>query len=38
VQVPPGPHTVLFIHSLYGRQSLKVNVSPGRATSASANF
>ena len=38
VQVPPGPHTVLFIHPLYGRQSLKVNVSPGRATSASANF
>lgn len=38
VQVPPGKHTVLFIHPLYGRLSLKVNVNAGQTTSASADF
>lgn len=38
VQVPPGKHTVLFIHPLYGRRSLKVNVNAGQTTSASADF
>ena len=38
VQVSPGTHTVLFIHPLYGRKLLNVNVSAGRASSAAANF
>jgi hypothetical protein len=31
-------HTVLFIHPLYGRQLLNVNVTAGAATGASADF
>jgi hypothetical protein len=38
VHLPPGAHTVLFIHPLYGRQSLSVNVSSGHTTQASADF
>lgn len=38
VQLPPGIHTVLFIHPLYGRQSLSVDVRAGKTTSASADF
>jgi hypothetical protein len=38
VRVLPGVHTVLFIHPLYGRRSLSVNVSEGRAARASADF
>jgi hypothetical protein len=38
VRVPAGNHTVVFIHPLYGRRSLKVNVRPGAATSASADY
>ena len=38
VRVPAGLHTVLFIHPLYGRQSLSVNVGPGATTNASADF
>lgn len=38
VQVPPGRHTVLFIHPLYGRRSVSVNVRAGQTTSASADF
>jgi hypothetical protein len=38
VKVPAGLHTVVFIHPLYGRQSLSVNVGPGATTSASAEF
>jgi hypothetical protein len=37
-KVPAGLHTVLFIHPLYGRQSLSVNVGSGVTTSASADF
>jgi hypothetical protein len=38
VKVPAGLHTVVFIHPLYGRQSLSVNVGSGATTSASADF
>ena len=38
VKVPAGLHTVVFIHPLYGRQSLNVNVGSGATTSASADF
>lgn len=38
VKVPAGLHTVVFIHPLYGRQSLSVNVGPGATTNASADF
>lgn len=38
VQVPPGKHTVLFIHPLYGRRALSVHVSAGQTTTASADF
>lgn len=38
VKVPAGPHTVVFIHPLYGRQSLSVNVGAGATTNASAEF
>jgi hypothetical protein len=38
VKVPAGLHTVLFIHPLYGRQSLSVSVGSGTTTSASADF
>jgi hypothetical protein len=38
VKVPAGLHTVVFIHPLYGRQSLRVNVGSGATTSASADF
>ena len=38
VQLPPGQHTVLFIHPQRGRMSVTVNVRAGHATSASAAF
>jgi hypothetical protein len=38
VELPSGPHTVLFIHPERGRMSVTVNVRAGRTTSASANF
>ena len=38
IQVPVGIHSVVFIHPLYGRQSLSVNVSAGRTAAASADF
>lgn len=38
VKVPAGLHTVVFIHPLYGRQSLSVNVGAGTTTNASADF
>lgn len=38
VRVPAGIHTVVFIHPLYGRRSLSVNVRPGATTGASADF
>jgi hypothetical protein len=38
VKVPAGRHTVLFIHPLYGRQSLSVKVAAGATTNASIDF
>lgn len=38
VRVSPGPHTVVFIHPLYGRRSLNVTVGSGATTGASAEF
>ncbi len=38
VKVPAGPHTVVFIHPLYGRQSVNVKVGPGGTANASADF
>jgi len=38
VQVPAGPHTVVFIHPKYGRQSRNVNVGTRQTASASAAF
>jgi hypothetical protein len=38
IQLPPGPHTVLFVHPERGRMSVTVNVRAGRTTSASADF
>lgn len=38
VRVPAGPHTLVFIHPLYGRRSLNVNVRSGATTSAAADF
>lgn len=38
VRLPAGVHTLVFLHPLYGRQSVSVNVTPGVAASASANF
>jgi len=38
VQLPSGPHTVVFVHPERGRMSVTVNVRAGRTTTASANF
>jgi hypothetical protein len=38
VRVPAGVHSLLFIHPLYGRRSLRVNVSPGATAGASVEF
>ena len=38
VQLPSGPHTVLFVHPERGRLSVTVNVRAGRTTNASADF
>jgi hypothetical protein len=38
VDVPPGLHTVVFIHPTEGRRSVTVNVLPRRETSASVEF
>jgi hypothetical protein len=38
VRVPAGSHKLVFIHPLYGRRSVKVSVSPGLTTGASAEF
>ena len=38
VELPSGPHTVLFVHAERGRMSVTVNVRPGQTTSASADF
>jgi len=38
IELPSGPHTVLFIHPERGRMSVTVNVRPGRTTTASASF
>jgi hypothetical protein len=38
VELPAGAHTVVFIHPELGRQSVTVNVTPGKTTSAAADF
>jgi hypothetical protein len=38
VELPAGAHTVVFIHPELGRQSVTVNVTPGKTTSAAAEF
>jgi hypothetical protein len=38
VDMPPGLHTVVFIHPTEGRRSVSVNVLPRRETSASVEF
>ena len=38
VKVPAGKHTLVFIHPLYGRRSVNVNVRSGVTTGASADF
>jgi len=38
VRVPAGAHTLVFIHPLYGRRSLSINVRPGVTTAASTEF
>jgi hypothetical protein len=38
VDLPPGLHTVVFIHPTQGRRSVTVNVLSGRETSASVEF
>ncbi|MEI9938468.1 MAG: PEGA domain-containing protein [Pseudomonadota bacterium] len=38
IQLPSGPHTVLFVNPERGRMSVTVNVRAGRTTRASANF
>jgi hypothetical protein len=38
VELPSGPHTVLFVDAERGRMSVTVNVRPGQTTSASADF
>jgi hypothetical protein len=38
VRVPAGPHTLVFIHPLYGRRSVNVKVRSGATTGASAEF
>lgn len=38
IQLPSGPHTVLFVHPERGRMSVTVNVRAGRTTIASADF
>jgi len=38
IQLPSGPHTVLFVHPQRGRMSVTVNVRAGRTTKASADF
>jgi hypothetical protein len=38
VDLPPGLHTVVFIHPTEGRRSVTVNVLSGRETSASVEF
>jgi hypothetical protein len=38
IQLPSGPHTVLFVHPERGRMSVTVNVRAGRTTTASADF
>lgn len=38
VRVEPGLHTLVFIHPLYGRRSLSVDVHSGATTGASAEF
>ena len=38
IQLPSGPHTVLFVHPERGRMSVTVNVRAGRTTVASADF
>jgi hypothetical protein len=38
VQVPPGSHTVVFVHPQRGRMTVTVNVRPGKTTTASADF
>ena len=38
VELPAGVHTVTFVHPELGRQSLTVNVTPGKTTNAAAEF
>lgn len=38
VQVPAGMHKLVFIHPLYGRQSISVTVAAGQTASAAATF
>ena len=38
VQVPPGVHKLVFIHPLYGRQTVSVTVTPGQTATATATF
>ena len=38
VQVPPGVHTLVFIHPLYGRQTQSVTVLAGQTAAVAATF
>jgi len=38
VELPPGVHTVTFIHPELGRRSLTVNITPGKTSNAAAEF
>jgi PEGA domain len=38
VRVPAGAHTVVFIHPLYGRRTVSVNVRPGATAGAATEF
>ena len=38
IELPSGVHTVTFVHPELGRQSLTVNVTPGKTTNAAAEF
>jgi len=38
VDLPPGPHTIAFVHPTQGRKSMTVKITPGNTTNVAVDF
>jgi hypothetical protein len=38
LDLPPGPHTMAFVHPTLGRKTMTVKITPGNTTSVAVDF